>query len=392
MTGSVLLVRVTVVLAVGCVALVSFQRISAAAKHGLCLMTLLMTLGLPFLPALAWFDGSSTRYFFARISQAMVGSPPAMVHWWGMIWWTGSVAVGSRFLLGMVYFAWHTRQRQPMEGSFSQEISISLTDVSMPVLWGWLCPVILVPRDFPSWSEEHQRLAVLHELAHLRRADPWTQLLALLARAIYWFHPLVWWIVAQQKEYQERACDEQVLARGIPPTEYAELLLLLANQHTSAPAFICTIASHQGPLRRRIERILHFRPISSRRNRLAVVFGASLLGMASTLIPTSADASFPCRRTVYTVGREVTPPFLLTKREPHYTESAFHRKVQGGVLLEMIVDTDGKARDIRVLHSLDNGLDRQAEEAIQAWRFQSARKGGRPVPVWAKVEVNFRLH
>ena len=390
MTGSVLLVRVTAVLAVACITLVSFRRTSAAAKHGLCLMTLLMTLSLPFLPAFTWFGASST-YCFARISHAMAGSPPAMVHWWGMIWWTGSLAIGFRFLLGMVYFAWHTRQRQPVELLLSQEISISLADVSTPVLWGWLRPVILVPRDFPSWSEEHQRFAVFHELAHLHRADPWTQLLALLARAIYWFHPLVWWIAAQQKEYQERACDEQVLARGIPPTEYAELLLSLANQHTSAPVFLCPIASQRGPLRKRIERILHFVPTSARRNHFAVVFGVSLLGMASILPPTDASASFQGRGTVYAIGREVAPPFVLTKREPHYTESALHRKVQGTVLLEIIVDTDGKAKDIRVLHSLDSGLDWQAEEAIQEWMFQSARKEGQPVPVRAKVEVNFRL-
>src|SRR5262249_38836333 len=64
--------------------------------------------------------------------------------------------------------------------------------VSAPVTWGWLRPVILLPREAESWPAERIRVALEHELAHVARRDYLAQTLATLACAVYWFHPLVW--------------------------------------------------------------------------------------------------------------------------------------------------------------------------------------------------------
>jgi protein TonB len=61
------------------------------------------------------------------------------------------------------------------------------------------------------------------------------------------------------------------------------------------------------------------------------------------------------------------------------------------VLLEAEVDTDGKARNFRIVHSLDPGLDRNAIEAVSKWRFKPGTRDGNPVAVLAQFEVNFRL-
>ena len=60
-------------------------------------------------------------------------------------------------------------------------------------------------------------------------------------------------------------------------------------------------------------------------------------------------------------------------------------------MLAIVVDTDGKAKDIRVVRSLGMGLDEKAIEAVDKWRFKPGYKDGKPVPVKANVEVNFRL-
>jgi TonB family protein len=91
------------------------------------------------------------------------------------------------------------------------------------------------------------------------------------------------------------------------------------------------------------------------------------------------------------VGGGVTPPKLLYKVEPAYTEEARAIKVQGTVLLKAVIDVDGRAKDIQILQSRGMGLDEKAVEAVNEWRFQPGQLGGAPVPVYAQIEVNFRL-
>ena len=93
----------------------------------------------------------------------------------------------------------------------------------------------------------------------------------------------------------------------------------------------------------------------------------------------------------YRVGGGVSAPALISKIEPEYSEEARKAKFQGAVILSIVVDERGVARDIRVVRTLGLGLDEKAIEAVQKWRFRPGVKDGRPVPVTAQVEVNFRL-
>jgi protein TonB len=91
------------------------------------------------------------------------------------------------------------------------------------------------------------------------------------------------------------------------------------------------------------------------------------------------------------VGGGVSAPAVIYKVDPEYSEEARKAKYSGTVLLSVIVDTEGNARDIRVAKSLGMGLDEKAVEAVMQWRFKPGLKGGQPVNVRAQIEVNFRL-
>lgn len=93
----------------------------------------------------------------------------------------------------------------------------------------------------------------------------------------------------------------------------------------------------------------------------------------------------------YRVGGGVTQPSVLFKVDPEYSEEARKAKYSGTVLLQIVVDVDGKAKNIRVVKGVGLGLDEKAVQAVQKWRFSAGRKNGQPVPVYATVEVNFRL-
>lgn len=93
----------------------------------------------------------------------------------------------------------------------------------------------------------------------------------------------------------------------------------------------------------------------------------------------------------YRVGGGVSPPAVLFKVEPEYSEEARKAKFQGTVILSIVVDPSGQARDIKVVRPLGLGLDEKAIEAVRKWRFKPGLKDGAAVPVMATVEVNFRL-
>ena len=94
---------------------------------------------------------------------------------------------------------------------------------------------------------------------------------------------------------------------------------------------------------------------------------------------------------VYRIGGGVSDPVPIFKPEPEYSEEARKAKFQGAVMLSIVIDADGKTRDVRVIRTLGLGLDEKAIEAVLKWRFKPSLKDGHAVAVSANVEVNFRL-
>jgi len=91
------------------------------------------------------------------------------------------------------------------------------------------------------------------------------------------------------------------------------------------------------------------------------------------------------------VGQGVSPPVVLHSVVPEYTNEARKARLQGPVIISLIVDAQGMPRDINVTRPLGLGLDQKAIEAVMKFRFKPAMKDGKPVPVQVSVQVNFIL-
>ncbi|MHB9066699.1 MAG: M56 family metallopeptidase [Pirellulaceae bacterium] len=100
---------------------------------------------------------------------------------------------------------------------------------STPMAWGVFRPCVLLPRDAHTWTRQRLNAVLIHELGHIRRRDPRVQWSVQIARAIYWFHPLVWLAAGRIQVERERACDDLVLNSGLEATDYAEHLLHIAS-------------------------------------------------------------------------------------------------------------------------------------------------------------------
>lgn len=173
-------------------------------------------------------------------------------------------------------------------------------DISAPVTCGGVRPVILMPFEAQTWSDENVRRAIIHELEHVRRGDWATQRAARAAAACYWFHPLVWIAWRQFCLEAERAADDAVL-RTAQSTAYAEQLVALARSMSSVEAHPVLGMAHRSDLSARVSAMLDGNQRRGRAGFLAVagtMSVAALLLVAIGPLTAVAQQSRPASREV----------------------------------------------------------------------------------------------
>lgn len=130
-------------------------------------------------------------------------------------------------------------------------------EVAVPVTWGLWRPVIVFPTSAGSWSDGEMRIALLHELTHVRRNDWLFAIAARVGCALYWFHPAVWYVARRLRDECELACDDGVLAAGVRASDYAALLVRAAESlgGVERPAAALALSRRRG-LRARLTSIV----------------------------------------------------------------------------------------------------------------------------------------
>jgi TonB family protein len=89
---------------------------------------------------------------------------------------------------------------------------------------------------------------------------------------------------------------------------------------------------------------------------------------------------------------EITPPHAVSSPDPEYSEMARQIKWKGTAIISLIVDPSGSVRDLQIVEPLGAGLDDKAVAAVSQWKFDPAKKDGKPVPVQISVSVTFNLY
>ena len=189
-----------------------------------------------------------------------------------LVWAAGATLVLARLLLGtlrmrritrnadrLIDYPWSmltNRIRGQLDIRDHVAIYVS-AEVAMPMTWGVLIPVIVLPPESSAWSGEWRRLVLLHELAHIKRRDCLTQMLAHLASGLYWFNPLVWVAARQLRIERELACDDCVLEVGTWASDYANYLVEIAQTFEAVePVAPVTVGMACSQLENRVRAIL----------------------------------------------------------------------------------------------------------------------------------------
>src|SRR5262249_59392596 len=131
------------------------------------------------------------------------------------------------------------------------------TDGSVePGVFGIVKPVLLWPKAMTDRLDDRHVEAILaHELSHIRRRDNLTAALHMVVEAVFWFHPLVWWLGARLIDEREQACDEEVLRLGNRPQVYAAGILNVCKLYVESP-LACVSGGTCADLKKRIGSIM----------------------------------------------------------------------------------------------------------------------------------------
>lgn len=371
-------IKSSVLLVAGLLCLRLLRSADAALRHSICLVSLVSAAAVPLLAL--WSPQWSVLVSVAAAPQT--GLPTASVQsaLWNLplviaiVWALGFVALMARSVGGWVAIV--RVRRRSVE---FQSADVRIAEVSAPLACGVLRPWILLPEIAREWDEARLRVVFLHESAHVERRDCLAKYVAQGARSLLWWNPLAWMIAARLNHEQELACDDAVLAAGVPADDYAKVLLDVARECSGPLALGCAMSA-SSTLHQR------FTHLFARRHEAGRAMRRSAIAMPLLLLSMTA-ISFAQR--IYNIGPGIVPPKILKKAEPKYTEKARAANIEGVVKLTLVVGTDQRAHNIKVVQSLDRGLDASAVASIRNWLFEPATKDGKPVAVRAHIDVNF---
>jgi beta-lactamase regulating signal transducer with metallopeptidase domain len=251
-----LVARGTVLLVLAALAALALRRASAAARHVAWALALSGMLLLPVLTLAAPRWELPWVRVVSLDGPAVLGAAPggeAGIGWGAVVlaaWAAGAALTLGRYGVAVLHVRLIARRAHPVtDGPWMDRVReaagvLGMTEpvrllraegAAMPMTWGILRPVVLVPAEADGWTAERARVVLLHEMSHVARRDCLWQTVARLACAAYWFHPGVWWAARQMHVEREQACDDQVLAAGTRASDYAGHLLEVARSFRTRP-------------------------------------------------------------------------------------------------------------------------------------------------------------
>jgi TonB family protein len=231
---------------------------------------------------------------------------------------------------------------------------------------------LLLPQGLVEHLSPAQVDAVLaHELSHWRRRDNLTAAVHMLVEAVFWFHPLVWWVGARLVEERERACDEAVVRAGHDGRTYAEAILKVC-EHYVASTLKCAAGVSGADLKRRVVEIARSRVMSELPIQKKILLGT--FALATVLVPIVFGAV--SGSAAAQADRDIVP---LVRINPNYPTEALEARREGQVIVEFTVTATGTVRDIVVVESSSPEFDAPTIAALMKWRYQPLIEGGQPV-------------
>jgi TonB family protein len=258
-------------------------------------------------------------------------------------------------------------------------------EIQSPVTFGWRDPVILLPMRFTALQYELREAILCHELVHVERRDWVFTLAEEIVRAVFWFHPAIWWVLGEIQLAREQTVDEAVVEITHSRGQYVDALLAMASSATGmsteadpldlAPAPLFLRRRH---LKRRVFDLLQevrMAPFSKVRLVLSQAVAAAAIVTACWMVSESFPLSAAPQLIADSDGVVInTGGAKLLHRTPvSYPAEALEKGIQGTVSVQAAIGTDGELSDETVVRCPPELCD-AATDSLPNWRFD-ARQG-----------------
>ncbi len=247
-------------------------------------------------------------------------------------------------------------------------------EVNSPVTFGFTQPVILLPPGFLDLDPGAQEAIAVHELIHVQRRDWIYSISEEIVRAVFWFHPAIWWLLGQIQLTREQVVDRATVEFTLSREQYLEALLAVAKTKVRPDLALAPLFLKKRHLAQRVAAVMNEVYMSKRRivSSLATVFTLALLTarVAVWVFPLESSAqdvqwNQGTGVTVDTQGHK-----LLHGSRTEYPRAAREKKIEGTVVLQLSLDPKGEVADARVLSGPDELRSAALSSALQ-WHFQN---------------------
>jgi bla regulator protein BlaR1 len=242
----------------------------------------------------------------------------------GLAWW-------RRWL--RVHAAWKAASPLPLNLPIPARLSSARLE---PGVFGVFRPFLLLPEGLSEHLNQAQFEAIVaHELCHVRRRDNLSSAIHMVVEALFWFHPVVWWIRARLMDERERACDEAVLRMGSDPQDYAEGIVTVCKFYLKSPV-LCVSGVTGANLTRRVETIMLNRTVESINiGKKLVLFAAGVLVVTAPLIvgvmsASSIRAQEPSKPVPEATATSALPEFEVASIKPSAPDSSLRVNFAAG--------------------------------------------------------------
>jgi bla regulator protein BlaR1 len=292
--------------------------------------------------------------------------------------------------------AWRRRWRRlraALQGASPLHLGLPIRAVSTPSrlepgVFGIFRPILILPQGIAGQLTTAQFESVLaHELCHARRRDNLAAAIHMLVEALFWFHPLVWWIRVRLVEERERACDEEVLRSAADPQDYAEGIVAVCRYYLKSP-LVCVSGVTGSNLKRRVEAIM----MNQNTHKLNV--GRRLLlaaaGFIAVVMPIAVGAfHVPSIRAQQPAGPLEFDAVSVKPSNPNSTHGTVVDVTAGGTLHVVnatVKDLIETAYDVR-LFQIEGGpaWTNAAKYDVDATPGARAQSAAAPQPGWTNV-------
>jgi TonB family protein len=274
----------------------------------------------------------------------------------------------------------------PLSTGYGRDLPVRYTNAAVePGLVGVWRPVLLLPRGIERRLAPTELAAVLaHELSHYRRRDNLTAVAHMLVEALFWFHPLVWWVGARLVAERENACDEAVIDQGHDPGTYAEGLLNVCEHHLALSMPLAAGVSG-GDLKRRVVTIMRSTPMSDMKfSRKLLLLSFAIVALTVPIMTgyLSGGGDGVARAQDAEQGDAENAEFLpIVRVAPIYPTQAAQQRLEGHVIVEFTVTETGTVADVTVVESSDSIFEQSAMDAALRFRYRPRIVNGEPVRV-----------